>query len=393
MHILIISDAYPPMRTSCATQIYDLAQAFIGQDHQVSIIIPAHSQKNVVEISTTDGPTVYSVRCFKTKDVGYARRTIAEFINPFIIGFHLKRNSHFISQKIDGITWYSPTVFWGPLVRQLKAIFNCKAYLILRDIFPDWALDLGILKKNLIYAFFKKVERYQYSQADCIGVQSPNNLKYFQKHNPLFGRKVEVLWNWCGQKINEKCSIEINKSVLEGKKICVYAGNMGVAQGINYLFELVKFLKNNEGIGFVFVGRGSELAWLRAESDLLGLKNIIFYDEIDSKEIAGLYAQCHAGLLSLDSRHTTHNMPGKLIGYLESKLPIVGFVNKNNDLIKLSHEHSIGLLFDTISEETLSQAEIFINNLDSYEMNTKLIMNLFDSTKTIEQLTFFLNNK
>lgn len=393
MHILIISDAYPPMRTSCATQIYDLAQAFIGQDHQVSIIIPAHSQKNVVEISTTDGPTVYSVRCFKTKDVGYARRTIAEFINPFIIGFHLKRNSHFISQKIDGITWYSPTVFWGPLVRQLKAIFNCKAYLILRDIFPDWALDLGILKENLIYAFFKKVERYQYSQADCIGVQSPNNLKYFQKHNPLFGRKVEVLWNWCGQKINKKCSIEINKSVLEGKKICVYAGNMGVAQGINYLFELVKFLKNNEGIGFVFVGRGSELAWLRAESDLLGLKNIIFYDEIDSKEIAGLYAQCHAGLLSLDSRHTTHNMPGKLIGYLESKLPIVGFVNKNNDLIKLSHEHSIGLLFDTISEETLSQAEIFINNLDSYEMNTKLIMNLFDSTKTIEQLTFFLNNK
>lgn len=393
MHILIISDAYPPMRTSCATQIYDLAQAFIGQDHKVSIIIPAHSQKNAVEISTTDGPTVYSVRCFKTKDVSYARRTIAEFINPFIIGFHLKRNSHFISQKIDGITWYSPTIFWGPLVKQLKALFNCKVYLILRDIFPDWALDLGILKKNLIYVFFKKVERYQYSQADCIGVQSPNNLKYFQKHNPLFGRKVEVLWNWCGQKINKKCSIEINKSVLEGKKICVYAGNMGVAQGINYLFELVKFLKNNEGIGFVFVGRGSELAWLRAESDLLGLKNIIFYDEIDSKEIAGLYAQCHAGLLSLDSRHTTHNMPGKLIGYLESKLPIVGFVNKNNDLIKLSYEHSIGLLFDNISEETLSQAEIFINNLDSYEMNTKLIMNLFDSTKTIEQLTSFLNNK
>ena len=148
MHILIISDAYPPMRTSCATQIYDLAQAFIEQSHQVSIIIPAYSQKASVEISNKDGPTIYSVRCFKTKDVGYIRRTLAEFINPFVIGLHLKRNQRFLDQKIDGIAWYSPTIFWGPLVKQLKTFFNCRAYLILRDIFPDWANDLGLIKSN-----------------------------------------------------------------------------------------------------------------------------------------------------------------------------------------------------------------------------------------------------
>jgi len=393
MHILIISDAYPPMRTSCATQIFDLAQAFIEQSHQVSIIIPAHSQKASVEISNKDGPTIYSVRCFKTKDVGYVLRTLAEFINPFVIGLHLKRNQCFLNQKINGIAWYSPTIFWGPLVKELKTLFNCKAYLILRDIFPDWALDLGLLKKNLIYTFFKRVEWYQYGQADCIGVQSPNNLKYFQKHNPSFGPKVEVLWNWGGQKDNKKCKIEISKSVLEGKKICVYAGNMGVAQGIHYLFELVKFLKNNEGIGFVFVGRGSELAWLRAESALLGLKNIIFYDEIDSKEITGLYAQCHIGLLSLDFRHTTHNIPGKLIRYLESKLPIVGFVNKGNDLMKISHDNSMGLLLDNVSEEALGQAENFINNLEFYEMKTEQIINLFDLKNKIKQIIYFLNQK
>ncbi|MBU3630057.1 glycosyltransferase family 4 protein [Polynucleobacter sp. AP-Melu-500A-A1] len=343
MHILIISDAYPPMRTSCATQIYDLAQAFIGQDHKVSIIIPAHSQKNVVEISNADGPTVYSVRCFKTKDVGYARRTIAEFINPFVIGFHLKRNSNFIGQKIDGIAWYSPTVFWGPLVRQLKAIFNCKAYLILRDIFPDWALDLGILKKNLIYAFFKKVERYQYSQADCIGVQSPNNISYLQKNNKELAVPIEVLWNWMGITNSKKSSIVICDGPLKGRNIFIYAGNLGIAQGIDCLIDLVIQLKDNKDIGFIFVGRGSEKPRLQEAVKKFDIQNVLIYDEIPLEEILSLYEQCDFGLLTLDSRHQTHNIPGKFLSYMQAKLPVFSIINPGNDLENIIKERQLGV--------------------------------------------------
>jgi glycosyltransferase involved in cell wall biosynthesis len=352
----MISDAYPPMRTSCATQIYDLAQAFIEQGHQVSIIIPAHSQKNVVEISNLDGPTVFSVRCFKTKDVSYLRRTLAEFINPFLIGFHLKRNQRFIAQKIDGITWYSPTIFWGPLVKQLKALFNCKAYLILRDIFPDWALDLGLLKKNLIYSFFKRVERYQYEQADTIGVQSPNNVGYFNSHNRNLKAKVHVLWNWIGTRLEKKAPILINETSLVGRKIFIYAGNMGIAQDMGALQKMVGLMRNKKDIGFIFVGRGSEKSRLEFLSQRLELNNILFFDEIENDQLDSLLRQCHVGLISLNTKHTTHNIPGKFLSYLHAGLPVMALLNVGNDLIELINLNNLGIAITNTDEVAIVNA-------------------------------------
>ena len=344
------------MRTSCATQIYDLAQAFIEQSHQVSIIIPAHSQKLPIEISNLDGPTIYSVRCFKTKDVGYVRRTLAEFINPFVIGLHLKRNQRFLDQKIDGIAWYSPTIFWGPLVKELKTLFNCKAYLILRDIFPDWALDLGLLKKNLIYSFFKRVEQYQYEQADCIGVQSPNNVRYLSFHNPQVKAKIEVLWNWAALASESACSIDLQKTALKGKKIIIYAGNLGVAQSANQLLVVAKAHTNFDEVGFLFIGRGSEKKFLMTECKSLGLRNTLFFDEISNEEIPGLYAQCHAGMLSLDSRHKTHNIPGKFIGYMQHGLPVLAVLNSGNDLFEIIEKYSVGIAIEAGKESLKEDA-------------------------------------
>ena len=386
MHILIISDAYPPMRTSCATQIYDLAQAFIEQDHQVSIIIPAHSQRNVVEISNTDGPTVYSVRCFKTKDVGYARRTIAEFINPFIIGFHLKRNSHFISQKIDGITWYSPTIFWGPLIKQLKQSFNCNVYLILRDIFPDWAWDLGVIRSRVIYSFFKLIANYQFSVADKIGTQSPNNIPHLEKHYPKTLPKLEVLWNWVGPRVRQPSSIQLSQTSLRGKLNLVYAGNLGVAQDTKRFFDLAKYVQNYPDIGLVFIGRGSERTNLERQVNEHNLKHILFFDEVDPEELPGLYEQCTAGIISLDVRHTTHNIPGKFLGYMQSSLPAIGFVNPGNDLLEMTEFWKLGKLVTGSSQKDLALLIDFINEKIYMKKYAEILKTIFSPSKAVNQI-------
>lgn len=393
MHILIISDAYPPMRTSCATQIYDLAQAFIEQSHQVSIIIPAYSQKKSVEISNADGPTVYAVRCFKTKDVGYARRTLAEFVNPFIIGFHLKRNSNFTGQKIDGIAWYSPTIFWGPLVKQLKGEFKCKAYLILRDIFPDWALDLGLLKKNLIYIFFKRVQKYQYDVADVIGAQSPNSMRYLSQNYAKSFSKIEVLWNWVGKLRLQPCSIDISQSKLKGKKVAVYAGNMGIAQGVDQLLELVQAAKDCNQFGFIFIGRGSERVRLEEACKAKAIENVMFYDEIDQGEIFALFTQCAMGLVVLDPRHKTQNIPGKFLAYLKAELPIFAILNPGNDLIELINKNRLGLALanDSASIKLISREFLgFIEDLESerkahFQKNDE-ILRVFDPILATKQI-------
>lgn len=339
----MVADAYPPMRTSCAVQMYDLGQAFIEDGHQVTMIVPVSAQAEKVRIQTQDGVQLVQVRTLQTKDVNYAQRTIAEWANPFVIWRHLKKHPHFISAQYNGVIWYSPTIFWGPLIKRLKQYFQIPSYLILRDIFPDWAIDLGILKKGPAYLFLKSVEHYQYRQANTIGVQSPNNLIYFKEKHPQLMDKTQVLWNWGGKSDSmEPCSINLDNSSLAGRAICIYAGNMGVAQGIETLFHLAASLKDQSNLGFVFVGRGSEVEGLRKRINNENLSNILLFDEIDHYEIPSLYAQCSIGLLSLDLRHRTHNIPGKFITYLYAGLPVFGLVNSGNDLLDIVNQAQIG---------------------------------------------------
>jgi glycosyltransferase involved in cell wall biosynthesis len=331
------------MRTSCADQIYDLANAFLLRQINVSIIIPNDKQLPLVEIFENNGLTIYSVSCFKSKGVNYLYRTFSEFINPLLIRYRLMRNNFFKEQKISGIIWYSPSIFWGPLVKACKSKFKCKSYLILRDIFPDWALDLGILKKNLIYFFFKRVEQYQYAQADYIGVQSPNNVEYFNNHNPTLRSKIEVLWNWMGERAQYPPPFSLSDTPLAGRFLFVYAGNMGVAQNMDVLLHLADLLREDVGIGFVFIGSGSEKARLEKLSESLSLKNTLFLSEIDNIELKYLLAQCNAGLIALSPKHKAHNIPGKFLSYLDAGLPVLALLNQGNDLINLISQHGIGV--------------------------------------------------
>lgn len=345
MHILMVADAYPPMRSSCAVQMYCLGQAFIEAGHQVTMIVPLSDMEEKVRIQAQDGVQLVHVRAIQAKDVKYVQRIFAELINPFLIWRCLKRQSNLINAHVDGIIWYSPTIFWGPLIKRLKRNFQAPSYLILRDIFPDWAIDLKVIKKGLIYLLLKAVEAYQYRQANTIGVQSPNNLQYFIRKHPQLKGNTQVLWNWTSKSdVIKPCSIDLSSSTLAGRAIAVYAGNMGVAQGIENLFNLAVSLKNNSNLGFVFVGRGSEAKSLRARISSENLTNVLLFDEIDHDQISSLYAQCAVGLLSLDLRHCTHNIPGKFISYLHAGLPVFGLVNPGNDLIDIVSDNRVGFL-------------------------------------------------
>jgi glycosyltransferase involved in cell wall biosynthesis len=356
VNILIVTDAYPPARTSGATHIYDLSQAFLENGHQVSVLTPVDNQNQEVIIELKDGVQLFSVKAFQTKDIGYVRRLMGEFLNPYIMWRHLKSENQFKSQKYDGIVWYSPTIFWGPLIKRLKKQFQAKSYLILRDIFPDWALDIGLIKKGPIYYCLKMVERYQYHQADVIGVQSPNNLTYFKQHNPKAQARLEVLWNWIGKIKETPCSIDLSMTRFASRKIFVYAGNMGVAQGMDSLIELAEALKDECNIGFVFIGRGSEVKRLKDLVHLKKLNNILFFDEINPSEIPGLYRQCSVGLIALDSRHRTQNIPGKFLTYIQASLPVLCFGNKGNDLQYIINEYNFGYYYEEVTNIAVKNA-------------------------------------
>jgi glycosyltransferase involved in cell wall biosynthesis len=333
------------------------------QGHEVTVVVATGDLTQSWQIESCKGVQVVRVRTPKFLNVGYVRRTISEFCMPFSMLWNL-RNSPLGDQRWDGVVWYSPTIFLGPVASALRKSSACKSYLIIRDIFPEWAVDMGLMGRGLPYRFFKAIANYQYSVADVIGVQSPGNLAYFTDwHKRSFG-EPEVLQNWLSDLTDTGCSISVSDTILAGRKIFVYAGNMGIAQGMGVLLELAELIKDRNDIGFLFVGRGSDAQRLCVDAHDRGLENVVFFDEIPPDEIPGLYAQCHVGLVALDPRHKTHNIPGKFLSYLQAGLPVLATVNHGNDLVTLIETSGVGRVCTDASAATLKRlAEELIDEL------------------------------
>lgn len=364
MRIALVADTFPPLRTSGAVQLRDLSREFVRQGHALTVLLPSPDQDEPWSLEEIDGVQVLRLKAPRTKDIGYVRRTIGEFAMPFAM-LRQFRKSPLASERWDGVVWYSPSIFHGPLTSALKKSSGCKGYLIVRDIFPEWAVDMGLMGRGLPYWFFDGVARYQYSVADVIGVQTPGNRLYFDRWMEQPGRKLEVLQNWLKKPARARCSIRVDETSLAGRKVFVYAGNMGVAQGMDILLDLAEKMRSRSDVGLLFVGRGSDSARLKAAAQARQLENVVFFDEIDPDEIPDLYAQCAAGIVALDPRHRSHNIPGKFLTYMQSGLPVLANINAGNDLAQMIRDEGVGKVCKTnqvdelflLTEKLLDQIE------------------------------------
>lgn len=339
MRLLLVIDTYPPARISGALQMRDLAQALAAQGHRPLVLTPALD--GVERLESEGGVQVLRVPAPRTKDVPYWRRTLAELVLPWILLRGLRRSA-LRNDHWDGVVWYSPTIFLGPLVRALKRRHACPGYLIVRDLFPDWAVDAGVMRRGALpYRFFKWIERFQYRQADVIGVQTPSNVELVAKNAPA-GTRIEVLHNWLSAPARSAPDACPSLGALDGRINFVYAGNMGVAQDMDAFVELARRLVDRPDVGFVFVGRGSEAARLKALAG--GLDNLCVLDEVAPEVLPALLARCHVGIVALHPAHATHNIPGKLLTYLHAGLPVLARVNSNNDLVALVERERVGLV-------------------------------------------------
>lgn len=354
MRIALIADTFPPLRTSGAVQLRDLSREFVQQGHALTVMLPAADIDQPWLIEDVGGVRVLRLRAPKTKDIGYVRRTLSEFWMPFAMRRNLAK-CPLAQEQWDGVVWYAPSIFHGPLASALKKASSCKGYLIIRDIFPEWAVDMGLMGRGLPYRIFDSVARYQYSVADIIGVQTPGNLTYFHDWSKGAGKHLEVLSNWLADTPAAGCSISLANTSLAGRRVFVYAGNMGIAQGMGILLDLAERLCARQDVGFLFVGRGSDAKKLSANARARKLNNVLFHDEIHPDEIPGLYAQCFVGLVALDPRHKSHNIPGKFLTYMQNGLPVLANINADNDLAGLIRQAGVGRVSENGSIETLAQ--------------------------------------
>ncbi|MET4036917.1 MULTISPECIES: glycosyltransferase family 4 protein [unclassified Bradyrhizobium] len=391
--IALISTDYPPLRTSAAVQLRDLSREFAAQGHRPVVIVPSPTSDKPWVVEQFDGVEVLRVAAPPTRSPSFVRRAIAEMWLPFAMYLNLRR-SPFASANWDLLVWYSPPIFFGPLIAKLqrksKGRNKPRTYLILRDIFPEWAVDLGLVRRGPVYLVFKAIAAFQYSVAQVIGVQTESNLHYLEKWARA-PRRIEVLRNWLEVTSDVGSSIVVKNTPLAGRKIFVYIGNMGVAQGMDIFIDLIHSLRDRTDIGFLFVGRGTEFARLEAEKASRDLSNALFFGEIDSSEIPGLLAQCHVGMVALHPDHKTHNIPGKFVSYVQYGVPVLARVNPGTDLMRLIEAEQVGKVYvgNSVTElkelaEQLMDDEGLRHSMS--ERGRELGRSMFSSSAAVQQI-------
>lgn len=387
MRLALISDVYPPRRSSGAVQLRDLSIEFAKQGHAITVMIASPGIVSPWALEDIEGVQVLRLRALATRDMGHVRRAIGELLMPFVMLWNLRR-SPLKDVCWDAVVWYSPTIFLGPLAGFLKWRSRCKSYLIIRDIFPEWALDMGLLRRGPIYMFFKAVARYQYSVADVIGIQSPGNEAYFSDWlRKKTGRRIEVLQNWLADRPAKECSIQISHTDLKDRNIFIYAGNMGLAQGIDAVLMLADAMRHNTNVGFVLVGRGSEFARIEAAIKSKDLKNTLIFDEIGPDEIPALYEQCLVGMVVLDPRHKTHNIPGKFISYMQNSLPVLANINPCNDLAEMICNEQVGQVCESNSTgDLVASAEYLLSQIRSDNALRGRCRSLFERKFAVQRI-------
>ncbi len=327
------------------------------QGHEVTVLAPTEAISRGLEIRVEDGLRVVRVRTGRIKGANRVSRALGEVR---LSGKLWKEAGHFLADNpCDLVIFYSPTIFFSRLVRELKARWNCPAYLILRDIFPRWAVDMGILKRGPVLAYFRGKERQQYEAANIIAVQTRADLEYFAREFPGNRYRVEVLYNWTAlDEPNLPVTTYRAQLGLEGKVVFFYGGNIGVAQDMDNILQLASNVSHEERIHFLLVGEGTAVQQMKDGIARRRLTNIQILPAVGQREYLAMVSEFDVGLVSLDRRLKTHNVPGKILSYLYWGKPVLASINPGNDLFELLREGGAGFCLENGDDAELAAAAL-----------------------------------
>ncbi len=382
MRIALLPDDYLPSSTLVhAKMFHELAHEFMKQGHDVVVITPGSpNQKKKLIIEVVDGVIVWRFRAGLRRGVGKFVRALNESLLSFTAWSAIK--SEVNKAPFDLCVNYSPTIFFGGLTTKLKNKYNTYIYLVLRDLFPQWVIDEGMIKESsLIAKYFRYFEYLNYKASHTIGLMSQANIDYFSSVNPQY-KNTEVLLNWASIIPSEfdDYSIDIRKEYkLSRKVIFFYGGNIGHAQDMSNLLRLANNLKGYLNAHFLFIGQGDEFELINTLKDDLELENVTILPSIDQAKYKEVLTQVDVGLFSLAKTHKAHNFPGKLLGYMAQSLPILGSVNDGNDLIDYISDSKSGFAYVNGNDEELTEGALAL--LSDIALRKKMGANSYELLK------------
>lgn len=394
MKLALIIDDYLPSSTRVGAKMFhELALELRDYGHEITVITPDFKQKERLVTTELDGIKIWRFRSGPIKNVGRIRRALNETLLSYNSWKAIKGYTE--PTSFDGVVYYSPSIFWGGVVKRIKQRCSCSAYLVLRDLFPQWVIDAGMLsERSIIASYFRYFEAYSYKQAKKIGLMSEKNLEIFKQRHLQY--PCEVLRNWASTQTvvgNHENYVSIRERLnLKNKVIYFYGGNIGHAQDMANLMRLAKRMQCYPDAHFLFIGQGDEVELINTLAVQWKLTNYSYLPSVGQSEFKLILTDVDVGLFSLSARHTAHNFPGKLLGYMVEALPILGSVNYGNDLQCIVNGNNAGYIHVNGEDDNLfSSAEmLYANEMLRREIGSnakKLLVEQFSVSSAACQIT------
>lgn len=325
----------------------DLLRKFRQEGHSVSIVTPVERRLNKnTNLKQEDNVNILQVRTLNIQKTNVVEKGLGTLAIEYQYLSAIKK--HLSDMKFDLVLYSTPPITFAKVVRYIKKRDNAFSYLLLKDIFPQNAVDMKMIKKGgLMHRFFEHKERKLYALSDVIGCMSPANVEFLLNHNPqINAEKVEENPNSIepveiSYTEQEKKEIRNKYGVPTDKTVLVYGGNLGRPQGLNFLLETIQ-ATNDERAFFLVVGDGTDYKRIKAWFDLNQPQNALLLQSLSKLDYDKLLTACDIGMIFLDKDFLIPNFPSRLLSYLEMNLPVLAATDPNTDIGDIVENNGCG---------------------------------------------------
>ena len=336
----------------------DLVKEIASHGHHVYVACNnIGDEGNCYSLNHHDGVTFLSIKTGTVKkNVNLIKKGIATIL---LERTYIKAiRKCFADVKFDLVLYHTPPVTFEKVVRYIKNRDHAVSYLLLKDIFPQNAVDLGMMRisglKGLVYHYFRWKEKNLYKASDYIGCMSPANVEYLLRHNSyLDPSKIEVapnsidshhIYSCEDSKPNnaERYNIRKKYRLPVDKPVFIYGGNLGKPQGIDFLIKCLNINKDRSDCFFMIVGDGSEYDKIAEWYELESPQSVSLHKSLPNDDYNILVRSCDVGLIFLDHRFTIPNYPSRLLSYLVNSLPVICATDPKTDIGRIAEENGYG---------------------------------------------------
>jgi glycosyltransferase involved in cell wall biosynthesis len=335
MHILLIHQSFASLDEPGGTRHHELARFLAARGHKVTIVASPVSYLTG-STSPERRTKAFAGKDIRAMDIESRIEILRAYTYPAFHRSFLHRVISFISfmissfltglrvRQVDLVWGTSPPIFQGLTAWAISRIKRVPLLFEVRDLWPDFAIGMGVLRNPLLIRMSKWLERFLYRSAERVMVNSPG----FQEHVRQRGaRRVELMPNGADPRMfnPEAEGASFRKAYnLEGKYVALYAGAHGVSNDLGVLLEAASILRDLPQAVIVFLGDGKEKASLVEQAQHMGLENVRFLPAVAKNEMSHALAAadaCIAILKPIPLYATVY--PNKVFDYMAAGRPVI----------------------------------------------------------------------